>query len=117
MKFNTGDFVDVEVGKEDNESETLHPSVIDEVNMWTPLLEVLTQGLPVPFDPVRHVQKIEKAEKRSGADYTAIKNCCTSISEIKEVKYFREPIFAILNRIIKITGLNVKEIEYRDENI
>lgn len=116
MNFSTGDFIDVEVGKENNEIESLHPSVIDEINMWTPLLAVLVQGLPVPFDPVRHIQKIEKAEKKSGADYTAIKNCCTSISEIKEVKYFREPIFAILNRIIKLSKLDIKEVEYRNEH-
>ena len=97
--------------------ETLSPSVIDEINMWKGVLEVLTKGLPVPFNPTKYIDKIEQDEKRYNKDYSALKKCCVSISEINEVKYFKPMIFEIVNRINDLGNLTSNKIVYRDENV
>lgn len=88
-----------------DEDDTLDPSAIDESKMWISLLGVLMQGIPVPFNPVRQLQKIEAEEDKYGRDYTDLKKCCQSISEIREVKHFRPIIFEVINRIAKLGRL------------
>lgn len=101
-----------------NGAESLNPSVIDEVNMWTPLLKVLSVGLPVPFNPGKMVGKILQEAKRDSANkehYDKILSCCYQIEQINEVKHYKPLIEAILNKIIFITSLDVDYIELKNE--
>lgn len=92
---------------------TLDPSVIDEIKMWTDLLGVLFQGLPVPYNPAKMLIKIsEEAEKFPEYDFEHLKKCCYDIAEIKEVKHLKPVIQEILNKIIWLTDLNVKPIKF-----
>lgn len=85
--------------------ETLDPSAVDENKMWINLLGVLLQGMPVPFNPVRQLQKIEDEEVKYGKDYSDLKKCCQNIAEIREVKHFRPIIFEVINRIAELGKL------------
>jgi len=98
--------------------ESLNPSVIDEVNMWVPLIEVLSKGLPVPFNPGKMVGKILQEARRDGANkehYEKILSCCYQIEQINEVKHYKPLIAAIINKIIFITSLGVDYIELKNE--
>lgn len=97
-------------------ADTLDPSVIDEVKMWSELLAVLFQGLPVPFNPAKMLIKInQEQDKYQGEiDFSHLMKCCYDIAEIKEVKHLKPMIAQILNRIIFLTNLNVRDIKFND---
>lgn len=98
--------------------DPVNPSVSDEVNMWVPLLEVLSKGLPVPFNPAKMVSKIiqeSKKDFKNKEHYDKILSCCYSIDQINEVKYYKPLIEAILNRIIFLTNLQVDYIQLKNE--
>lgn len=93
--------------------DTLAPSVIDEIKMWTGLLEVLFKGLPVPYNPAKMLLKIyEEAERFPERDFDHLKKCCYDIAEIKEVKHLKPMIQEILNKILWLSDLNVKPIKF-----
>lgn len=99
-------------------AESLNPSVIDEVNMWTSLLSILSKGLPVPFNPGKMVGKILQEAKRDSSNkehYDKILACCYQIEQINEVKHYKPIIESILNKIILITSLDVDYIELKNE--
>ena len=85
--------------------DTLNPSQLDEIKVWSDVLGVLINGMPVAFSPIRHIEKIEKEEDKSGKDYSFLKTCCQNIAEIREVKNFRPIIFEIINRIAEVGEL------------
>ena len=91
--------------------DTLDPSAIDEIRMWTGVLGVLVNGMPVAFNPVKQLLKIEKEEEYYNRDFSEIKKCCQNIAEIREVKNFRPVIFEIINRIAELGNLE-KRVNY-----
>lgn len=97
--------------------EILNPSIIDEVKMWTDLLDVLFKGLPVPFNPAKMVQKIRQEMNRNSQykeDYEHLLKCCYDIDQINEVKQFKPLIQNILKRIIDITNVGDEYIYLTD---
>lgn len=92
--------------------ETLEPSVIDEVRMWSRLLEVLFQGLPVPYNPAKMLVKIHEEELNNpDYDFSELKKCCFSVAEIREVKHLKPLIQDILNRIIALTRVSERTVK------
>jgi hypothetical protein len=97
--------------------EILNPSIIDEVRMWTDLLDVLVKGLPVPFNPAKMVQKIRQEMNKNPKyeqDYEHLLKCCYDIDQINEVKQFKPMIQVILKRIVDICQLDIDYIYLTD---
>jgi hypothetical protein len=81
--------------------------VRQEVAVWTDLLKVLCDGMPRPNDISFYVKRLKDLE-RDGYDVRALKECCMEEATIREVKDFKPYIFAILERLEKLTDLKLK---------
>lgn len=84
---------------------TLPPPIINEIAVWASVLNSIKDGIPKPYDASVIVNKIRRLEKDTGEDLTDLKNCCPPSSNFREAKEVKPFIFAILDRIVEIGGL------------
>lgn len=85
----------------------LPKEVREEVNMWKGLLEVLCNGMARPNDISHYMYTLEKLES-NGFNVDELRKCCLTDGTIREAKDFKGHIFAILERIEKLTHLEVR---------
>lgn len=83
--------------------------ILREVEVLTKLLVPLFEGIKKPHSALYEIQRIEREEKKTGADLSELKEailkCCPPDSTVSDSISFKPLRDAILNRIIEITGL------------
>jgi hypothetical protein len=84
---------------------TLTPAVVEEIKAWAEVLNAIKDGIPKPYDTSVIVSKIQKLERDTGKDFSELKNCCPPSADFREAKEVKPYIFAILDRIVDVSGI------------
>ena len=84
---------------------TLPPAINEEIRTWATVLDAIKDGIPKPYDSTVIVNKITKLERKENIDLSALKACCPPSADIREAKELKPFIFAILDRIVDISGI------------
>lgn len=92
----------LELGK----PKALDADIRDELKAWGSILSALSNGLPLPNNPLINLRRLEQAEEATGNDYTDLKKCCTHANEVRDAKDIKPLFFKIMDRIEVIGSLN-----------
>jgi hypothetical protein len=97
MKFDSG------TGNYSVKGKSLIPDhALRQIEVLTPLLSVLCNGVVRPNDVSYQIRKLEKLEAELNIDLMEVKNCCPQDSITREAKDFKPLIDVIYSRL---TGL------------
>lgn len=90
------------------------PNVLQEMRVWAEIIGVLKDGIPKPYDNSVIVSKITRLEKQTNQDLSDLKTCCPPSAEVREAKELKPYIFAILDRIVDISGMQQYVEKYKN---
>jgi hypothetical protein len=94
----------------------LGPEILNEISVWSQVLNSIKDGVPKPYDSTAVINKISKYERKNRIDLSELKKCCPPSSDFREAKEIKPFIFGILDRIVEISGIDNYVSKYKYSN-